>query len=132
MSATTDEKLVLIVDDDPDFLEQHKLLLEGAGMQVITANGSEEARSVLQTHHPVLAIVDLMMEVDDAGFILCRHIKQTYPDLPVILVTAVTSETGFEFSVGSEGERAWIKADAVLAKPIRFEQLRREMDRLLG
>ena len=127
-----DERVVLVVDDDPDFLEQHRVLLEGAGWNVVTAGGSDEAQSILADRRPDLAIVDLMMEYDDSGFILCRHIKQCYPQVPVILVTAVTSETGFEFSVGSDGERSWIKADAVLAKPIRFEQLQREIDRLMG
>ena len=32
---------------------------------------------------------------------------------------------------GIPAERAWIKADAMLSKPVRFEQLRRELERLL-
>ena len=50
----------------------------------------------------------------------------------MILVTAVTSETGLVFDPTSPAERAWVGADAVLAKPIRFEQLKREIDRLLA
>jgi hypothetical protein len=36
-----------------------------------------------------------------------------------------------DFALASDNDRAWIRADALLAKPIRFEQLRREIDRLL-
>ena len=43
--------------------------------------------------------------------------------MPVILVTAVASETGLDFDAATAEERGWIKADAVLDKPVRFEQL---------
>ncbi len=36
-----------------------------------------------------------------------------------------------DFDAATDEERSWIKADAMLAKPIRFEQLKREIDRLL-
>jgi hypothetical protein len=49
----------------------------------------------------------------------------------VILVTSVNSETGLGFGMATEEERSWIQADAMLAKPIRFEQLKSEIDRLL-
>ena len=49
----------------------------------------------------------------------------------LVLVTAVASETGLAFDAATDEERLWVKADAMLAKPIRFEQLRRLMARLL-
>ena len=75
--------------------------------------------------------LDVMMENPDAGFTLCYHIRKKYPSVPVILVTSVNSETGLDFAMASDEERSWIKADAMLTKPIRFEQLKREIDRLL-
>ena len=62
---------------------------------------------------------------------LCHRIRKKDPSIPVILVTSVNSETGMEFNAATDQERSWIKADALLAKPVRFEQLRREIDRLL-
>ena len=122
---------ILIVDDDPDFLFQLQLQLEQAGYRVQAAAGEAEARRMLETETPDLAILDLMMEHMDGGFVLSHHIKQLNPAIPVILVTGVAHETGLEFAVNTPGERSWIKADAVLAKPVRFEQLRRELARLL-
>ena len=61
---------------------------------------------------------------------LSYHIKKKYPGLPVILVTGVAAETGLEFDSTTGEERSWIKADRVLAKPIRFEQLAAEIHRL--
>ena len=78
-----------------------------------------------------MAIVDLMMENFDDGFRLCYKIKKADKNIPVILVTGVAGETGMDFDASTNEERSWIKADVVLDKPIRFEQLKREMDRLL-
>ena len=124
-------KRILIVDDDEDFLFQHRIQLENAGFAVTTATSRAQAESMVDQVKPDLAILDLMMEQHDDGFVLSHHLKRRFPGLPVILVTAVTSETGLSFDPSSPEERAWVGADAVLAKPIRFEQLRRELDRLL-
>jgi CheY-like chemotaxis protein len=122
---------VLLVDDDEDFLFQHRIQLENAGFDVATAGSRGEAEEKARIFTPDLAILDLMMEHHDDGFVLSHHLKRRFPGLPVILVTAVTSETGLVFDPSSPEERAWTGADALLAKPIRFEQLQREIDRLL-
>jgi CheY-like chemotaxis protein len=123
---------ILVIDDDPDFLAQQEIQLSAAGYDVRTAGGQREAEEALAAEMPDLVIVDLMMEQMDGGFTICHKVKQADPSVPVILVTAVTSETGLEFDAATSEERSWVKADTVLAKPIRFEQLRREVERLLG
>ncbi len=127
----TANKTVLVVDDDIDFLEQMKLQLEAAGYTVLTAENERQAEQLLLTSQPDLAILDLMMEQMDGGFTLCHHIKKARPNVPVILVTGVTAETGLEFDASTDEERGWVKADALLAKPVRFEQLKRQIDRLM-
>jgi len=122
---------ILLVDDDEDFLYQHRIQLEHAGYRVTTATTRAEAEALAASVHPDLAILDLMMEQHDDGFVLSHHLKRLLPGLPVILVTAVTAETGMTFSPATGAERAWLGADVLLAKPIRFEQLKREVERLL-
>ena len=122
---------ILLVDDDEDFLFQHRIQLEHAGYRVTTATTRAEAEATAAEVKPDLAILDLMMEQHDDGFVLSHHLKRQLPGLPVILVTAVTAETGISFSPTSGAEREWVGADALLAKPIRFEQLRREVERLI-
>ena len=90
-----------------------------------------EAESVISKFRPDLAIFDLMMESDDSGFILCYKIKKKYPDVPVILATAVSRETGMSFSIDSEKDKSWIRADRYLEKGIRAEQLDQEVMKLL-
>ncbi len=123
---------VLVVDDDPDFRDQMVLQLQAAGYDVTSAPGQAEAEKLLDDVQPHIAIIDLMMEHVDGGFALCYHIKKRLPDTPVIIVTGVASETGLEFDAATEEERSWVKADALLAKPVRFEQLQREIERLLN
>ena len=131
MENNTNTKKVLIVDDDVDLLLQLRMQLESRGYDVVTAESEAEAKRMLESLRPDLAIVDLMMEHMDAGFVLCYHIKKIDSAIPVILVTGVTRETGMEFDAATDEERSWLKADAILAKPIRFEQLEREIDRLV-
>ncbi len=123
---------VLVVDDDPDFLLQQKMWLEGAGYTVLTADTADDAERLADNEDIDIAVVDLMMEDVDSGFTLCYHIKKTKPDVPVIMVTGVQSETGMEFDAATDEERAWIKADVLLTKPVRLEQLTGEIERLLG
>jgi len=131
MSTTHAKPAVLLVDDDDDFIFQQKLQLERAGFEVFPASGENDARQVLAQRRPDLAVVDVMMDNPDSGFTLCYHIRKTDPTIPVIVVTSVISQTGLEFDVANEEHRSWIRADALLAKPIRFEQLKGEIDRLL-
>ena len=127
-----EKRHALVVDDDEDFVIQQKSALERLGFAVTTASGREDAEGKLDGAKPDLALVDLMMEEMDGGFVVAHQIKRRWPDARVILVTAVTSETGLQFDLDSPGQRRWIKADAVLAKPVRFEQLKREIERVMA
>jgi len=125
------KKNILVVDDDPDFLDQISLTIKHDGHSVVTAQGQEEAEEAMLTVIPDLAIVDLMMENMDSGFVLCHHIKKLYPGTPVIILTAVEAAAGLDFTARSAEAASWVKADKLLHKPVRPEQLRAEVKRLL-
>jgi two-component system, OmpR family, response regulator len=122
---------ILLVDDDEDYLFQTKLNIEQFGFRVITAESQSEAEKLLETFRPDLAIIDLMMENEDSGFILAFRMKKKYPDVPVIIATAVAAETGMSFGISTEEDRSWIKADLYIEKGIRADQLHREINKLL-
>ena len=113
-----EKKLILIVDDDLDYLFQMKHHVESFGFEVVTAESVAEAKKTL-VQKPDLAILDLMMETQDAGFVLAYKIKKQYPNVPVIIATAVTAETGLSFHLETEQDKNWIKADLYLEKGIR-------------
>ena len=125
------EKTVLLVDDDADFVAQERLGLEAAGFKVLTAETQKQAEELLATTRPDVAVVDLMLEHMDGGFALCHHIKTRYAGVAVLIVSSVTAETGLEFDASTAEERSWVKADAMIAKPVRFEQLVSEIERLV-
>ncbi|MBN1781132.1 response regulator [bacterium] len=129
---TQKTKTILLVDDDTDFLDQLKLQLETRSFRVITAQSQQEAETVIRETRPDLAVLDLMLEHFDGGFSLAYQLKKADPSVPVIMVSGVAGETGIHFDAATEEERDWIRADVFLAKPIRFEQLLREINRLLG
>ncbi|MBN1918405.1 MAG: response regulator [Verrucomicrobia bacterium] len=122
---------ILIVDNDPDVIHQLTVVLEGAGYAVTAAESREQAEEVLLGLKPDVAILDLMMEEMDSGFVLAHHVKQLYPETPIMLLTAVTSATGMSFGAQTPEARSWLKADCVLDKPVRPDQLRAEVRRLL-
>ncbi len=125
------KKNILLVDDDIDLLEQMKFHFENDGFSVTVARNEKEAVNAIDTHLPDLAVLDLMMENPDSGFILSYKIKKADNSIPVIIVTSASSETGMMFDVQTKEERSWIKADAILHKNIRYEQLSKEVNRLL-
>lgn len=126
------KKTILVVDDDMDLLEQTKMHLEAAGFATVTACSQKEAEETLSRMRPDLAVLDLMMENQDSGFILCYKIKKMDPSIPVIIVTAVTSQTGIAFDTDGTDGASWIMADAIIAKNIRYEQLVGDVKRLLA
>jgi len=124
-------KLILIVDDDYDYLYQLKFQLENWGCRVVSAQSQREAEELIKTIKPDLAILDLMMENEDSGFVLSYKMKKMYPDVPVIIATAVSAETGMNFGIFSGEDKNWIKADIYLEKGLRPEQLKTEIEQLL-
>jgi DNA-binding response OmpR family regulator len=123
---------VIIVDDDIDYLAQLKLYTENMGFSVLTAETQAEGEKLFENFKPDLAIFDLMIDKHDSGFILSYKLKQKYPDVPIIILTAVTSETGIQFGLDDETAKNWIKADLYLEKAVRPDQLHREINKLLN
>lgn len=126
-----EKKRILVVDDDQDYLFQMRVALQEMGFEVITADTQKEAETIMEKVKPDLAILDLMMEKQDTGFILGHKMKNKYPEVPIIIASAVTAETGFIFDVNSQDEQDWIKADLFLDKGIRMDQLQKEINKLL-
>jgi len=122
---------VLVADDDPDYLFQVAFYLRKCGYEVVAVESQAEAEQVITKMKPDLAVFDLMMESDDSGFILCYKLKRKYPEVPVILATAVSRETGITFGLNSDQDRDWIRADLYLEKGVRPEQLDQEIKKLL-
>ncbi len=132
MSA--DQALILIVDDDFDFLEINRIILEGAGHRVVTATNPAEARTRIDAETPDLVITDLMMTSIDAGFAFSAQLKgdPRTADVPIIISTSVSSALGLDFHPDSADDLAKMNVDAYFDKPIDGQALVAKVAELLG
>jgi CheY-like chemotaxis protein len=129
---TTKTFTMLFVDDSASFRDNNVARLIEEGFDVTEADGEKHAMELIETRQFDIVVTDLVMDNPDSGFTLAYHIKKKYPDTPIIMVSTANSKFGLDFSVSSESERRWLKCDAMLPKPIRFEQLLAEAYRLLA
>jgi DNA-binding NtrC family response regulator len=81
---------VLIIDDDRDTADFLRLLVEPRGDLVRIASDAAEAREILRSWRPEVALMDLMLP-DADGLELLRDFKETSPDTQVIMVTGFGS-----------------------------------------
>jgi len=132
--ATQQKPLVLIVDDDYDFLEINRIHLEQAGYRVVTAADPEAALRRMEEEKPDVVITDLMMTSLDSGFSLARTIKEDprYTHIPLIIATSVSSALGLDFKPRSAEEQAQMHADAYFDKPLDIPTLLKTIANLLG
>jgi len=121
---------ILLVDDDPDFLEMHSAVLKHKGYDVDTARSSKECLEKLQDAQPDVVILDVMMEQFDAGFKASVKIKEKYKDLPVMLLTSIGAQTGLEFSSNADVLKL-TGADVLLDKPVSPKVLIDEIEKLI-
>lgn len=127
------DPLILLVDDDPDFLAINRHILEPAGYRVVTAEDPQAAWALLVEQHPRLVVTDLMMQDLDSGFSLARRIKEDerFRQVPVIIVTGVGSQAGFDFRPQRPADLRAMSADAFLTKPVKPAELLQKVAALL-
>jgi two-component system response regulator PilR (NtrC family) len=107
---------ILIVDDDQSLREFLEILLAKEGYDVYSKSSGEKALQLLNKEDISLVITDVRMPGID-GMSLLKQIKNKYPDIPVILITAFAS---LDTAMLAMKEGAW----DYLAKPFRIEEIR--------
>jgi CheY-like chemotaxis protein len=126
-------KCIVLVDDDLDFLEMNRRLLEKRGYNVSCFGNTGEAMRMMRDTKPDLVVTDLMMAGLDSGFRFSRELKQDplLGDVPVIIVTAVSSLQGFSFKPHSQGELESLNADAYFDKPVSAHEFLTKVQELI-
>ncbi len=125
--------LVLLVDDNVDFVEMNRHVLEARGYRVAVAHDPAEALKAMAAEPPALVITDLMMRDLDSGFAFARQIKADprTKETPVIIVTSVTSQMGFDFRPRTSEDLAAMHVDAYFDKPVPPQTLLEKVKSLL-
>jgi Lrp/AsnC family transcriptional regulator for asnA, asnC and gidA len=120
---------ILVVDDDPDFVEIVRLALMEEGFEVSAANNGEEALSSMRVSKPNLVILDIMMQGILDGLRTVTEIRAD-SDLQMMPVLMVSSITGSEFAKLLPDEKS-LPVDNFFAKPVKISQLVAEVKRLI-
>lgn len=128
----TKEK-ILIIDDDADFVESTKVVMEDAGFSIFSGKSLEEARKLVEEIKPNLIILDVVMEKMSDGFDFARELKSSedYRLIPILMVTAIGSMTGFNFSPQA-GDNSWLPVDDYAEKPVPAGELVNKVKKLLA
>jgi two-component system alkaline phosphatase synthesis response regulator PhoP len=121
---------ILLVDDDQDFVEATRIVLESAPYEVAIAYDGDEALRKVKDVDPDLIILDIIMP-EQHGFKVCEALKSD-PDLskiPVIMLTSLSQqmgETAFSLTDGM-----MLEADDYVDKPVAPEELLRRVQKFL-
>ena len=123
---------ILIIDDDPGFLEITAAILRRFGYEVLTANNTTEGVQIIEAGGPDLLILDIMMATMDEGLQFASQLRQRKESqrLPIIIVSAAPpTEKGYARTV--EQDMDWIAADLFMEKPVDPQSLKYNIDLLL-
>jgi CheY-like chemotaxis protein len=125
-------KKILVIDDDPDFVESVVNLLEAKGYQVASASNGKDGIAKAKTEKPSLILLDVMMNTKDEGFTVARELQQAaeVKGTPVVMVTGVRKEMNLPF--GFEPDETWLPVKQILEKPVKPETLLKAVADAIG
>lgn len=115
-------KKILLVDDDIDFVESTKIILESKPYNVVVAYNGDEGLRKAEEEKPDLILLDIIMPGKD-GFSVAEQLKKApgLNKIPLIMLTSYSSRrqgTAIPVSRGYE-----LEADDYVEKPVNPEQL---------
>jgi DNA-binding response OmpR family regulator len=122
---------ILLVDDDPDFVAETKMVLESrSDYRVLTADNGVYGLPIARAEKPDLIILDVIMPLEN-GFTTAKQLKADpgLSKIPIIILTSFSrrvGETDVSIAQGME-----LEAEDYVEKPITPQDLLQRVDRLL-
>lgn len=110
---------VLLVDDDKDFVEVNRTLLEGNGYEVIFAYNPEDGMNLLETEKPEVMVLDVMMQEPDDGFAMAQKIRRNGNQIPIVMLSSISKVSGAKFEKNDE----MLPVNEFLEKPVKADVL---------
>jgi CheY-like chemotaxis protein len=104
---------ILVIDDDPDFIEATRMALEANDFEVDAASTSQEGIEKVLGGSPDLVILDVIMD-----------------KLPIIMLSNIHSEKKVPYRFDPDKE--YLPVDVFLDKPIKPDLLIRTIQEILG
>jgi two-component system, OmpR family, alkaline phosphatase synthesis response regulator PhoP len=117
-----EKKKILLVDDDPDFVEAVRVIVESGGYEVRVAYDGQEGLDAVAEEKPDLIVLDVMMPVMN-GHAACARLKadKTTASIPIILLTAVADRV--TTSTYTHRDMLESEAEDYMPKPVEPAEL---------
>jgi len=127
----SDEKRILIVDDDHDFAEAVGCFLEANGFAVMRAYDGAEGVKLAKLERPDLILMDIMMSERTEGFFAIQEIRRdpSLRSVPIFVLSSLCTHLP-DFEIPSSG--GWLAHDQFFAKPVNTAQLLEKIRQWLG
>src|SRR5574340_1611618 len=121
----TSQKIVMIVEDEPDAAEMFAEMMRVSGSRVVQMCNSTPAMAALTRDRPDVVILDVMMP-DVCGLEVLRFMQREpkLAGVPVIVVSAMSMPADIKIGLDAG-------ASLYLTKPVGFHDLKQAVDRVL-
>jgi len=123
---------ILLIDDDPDFVEIATAILETKQYRVRSALDPDAGLAKLEEEVPDLLILDVMMGRGAGGFVLARKLRKDsrFDKMPILMLTSMTEQTGFDIP-GERISEKFLPVDDYVEKGLQPDELLGKVEKLL-
>ncbi len=135
MKGNNQHSKILVIDDDQDFLNSMKIILESASYRFVSADDPKEGMEMIKSENPDLVLLDIMMDSLFDGFSMCHTLKtskeyRAYHHTPIIFVSAVKEKVGSRFAFDPDSQ-GMVGPNDYIDKPVEPGDLLTRIEKLL-
>lgn len=125
-------KKLLVIDDDPDFVEVVVSILENAGYEVDAKYNPDEGFAALKTGKYDLLLLDVLMGRGAEGIMIARKIgaDEKLRETPILIITGMREQIAFLFP-GQPVHPSFVPTDELIEKPVEPNELLEKVSTLL-
>lgn len=126
------KKRLLMIDDDPDFVEVIVSILEGADYEVDAKYNPDEGFEALKTGSYDLLLLDVLMGRGAEGIMIARKIgdDKKLRETPILIITGMREQIAFLFP-GQPVHPSFVPVDELIEKPVEPNLLLEKVSTLL-
>jgi len=123
---------LLMIDDDPDFVDGIRTILVNAGYEVDVAYNPQDGLDALNAKPYDLLLLDIMMGRGAEGVMIARKLRKDTKlrDIPVLIITGIREQIAFLFP-GSAVHPQFVEVDELVEKPIEPDLLLEKVSQLI-
>ena len=128
----SERKKLLMIDDDPEFVEGIKSILESADYEVDVRYNPKDGFEALETMSYDLLLLDIMMGRGAEGVMIARKMRKDpkLREMPVLIITGIREQIAYLFP-GAAVHPGFVEVDELVEKPVEPKLLLERVSALL-